>query len=366
MAEKVTRELDTPCVAVDLDRLEANLQRTAALASAANIGLRPHTKTHKSVQISRRQLELGAVGITVAKLGEAEVMAEAGIADIVIAYPIVGESKLKRLERLLRRIRVAVSTDNYEVAAALSELGERLGRRIPLYIDVNTGLNRCGMEPGPETAELVQAISGLPGVSVAALMTHAGHAYAESDREGARRVAREEALALLETAELIRGQGAPAPGISVGSTPTSKFAGETPGVTEMRPGAYVFGDCSQLFAGLIEEEECALRVYATVVSTPRPGTAIIDAGSKTLSSDLCKHRAGYGYIPAIPDAVISSLSEEHGIVTLPPGAYLQIGDIVALIPNHCCTVVNLHDRLTGMQAGRPVSTIEVDARGRVR
>jgi D-serine deaminase-like pyridoxal phosphate-dependent protein len=361
----LSREADTPAVMIDLDRLDGNLRRTAELARKAGVKLRPHTKTHKSVWIAKRQLEYGASGITVAKLGEAEVMADGGIDDILIAFPIVGKPKLDRLGRLLKRIKVSVSTDSLEVAEQLSDLGEHLKLRIPLYVDVNTGLNRCGREPGEETAELAQRIARLPGVQLTALMTHAGHAYGQKDAIDRAEVARHEALALVETQELLRKKGVYVPEISVGSTPTSKFISEISGVTEMRPGAYVFGDGSQLHVGMIGESECAMTIRATVVSVPRRGAAIIDAGSKTLTNDACSHRPGYGYLPDYPDVVIHRLSEEHGQLQLPEDVSLRIGDVVSIIPNHCCTVANLHDRLLGVRNESIERVIQVDARGKI-
>ncbi|CAH1191799.1 D-threo-3-hydroxyaspartate dehydratase [Paenibacillus allorhizoplanae] len=359
--------LDTPSIVIDLDRLDANLKRTAELAATAGVRLRPHTKTHKSVWIAQEQLRHGASGITVAKLGEAEVMAEGGMDDILIAYPIVGRLKLERLARLLQRIQVSVSVDSYEVAKGLSDLGEHLKLRVPLYVDVNSGLNRCGKEPGEETAELALAIAKLPGIRLAALMTHAGQAYSKSRADDCLEVALAEAEALLESQRVLRRLGVDVPDISVGSTPTSKFIGALAGlgVTEMRPGAYVFGDGSQLYTGLIEEEECAMSIYATVVSTPRPGTAIIDSGSKTLSNDSSAHRRGFGIIPELPDIYVERLSEEHGVLSVPEEVTLQIGDTVAIIPNHCCAVTNLHDRLLGMRKGQIERIITVDARGKV-
>lgn len=359
--------MDSPAVVIDLDVLDANLRRTAALADQAGIKLRPHVKTHKNVWIARKQLEHGAVGITVAKLGEAEVMADGGIDDILIAYPIVGEPKLKRLANLIRRgIRVTVSVDSMEAARGLSEVGVGLGMRIPLYLDINTGLNRCGREPGEPSAELAFAMAALPGITVRGLMTHAGHAYGRSDREGVSEVARGEAEGLIATRQVLLDCGLDVPEVSVGSTPTSKFAGQWPGVTEMRPGAYVFGDGSQLFPGLIGLSECAMRIYATVVSAPRPGTVIVDAGSKTLSSDTSPHRRGYGYLPDYPDAYVERLSEEHGILSVPDDCPLRIGDVVEIIPNHCCTVVNLHDELYGVRGDRVDRMLTVDARGCVK
>ncbi|WP_167357163.1 alanine racemase [Paenibacillus pectinilyticus] len=359
--------LDTPAIIIDLDLLDANLERTAALAAQAGVRLRPHTKTHKSIWIAQEQLRHGASGITVAKLGEAEVMADGGMDDILIAYPIVGRLKLERLGRLLERIQVSVSVDSYEVAKGLSDLGEHMKLRVPLYVDVNSGLNRCGKEPGIETAELALAIAKLPGIRLAALMTHAGQAYSKRRADDCLEVALAEAEALLESQRVLRRLGVEVPDISVGSTPTSKFIGALAGigVTEMRPGAYVFGDGSQLYTGLIGEDECAMRIYATVVSTPRPGTAIIDAGSKTLSNDSSAHRKGFGIIPELPDIYVERLSEEHGILSVPDGVHLQVGDQVAIIPNHCCAVTNLHDRLYGMRNGQLERMLTVDARGKV-
>ncbi|WNQ13281.1 alanine racemase [Paenibacillus aurantius] len=359
---------ETPAVAIDLDRLDANLRATADLAAQAGVRLRPHTKTHKSQWVAGEQLRYGASGITVAKLGEAEVMADGGVRDILIAYPLVGRLKLERLARLMKRIRVSVSVDSLEAANGLSELGEHLHERIPLYLDVNSGLNRCGKEPGEETADLGVQIAKLPGIRLAALMTHAGHAYGQSRREDCLEIALAEAEALLDSQKALRRRGVEVPDISVGSTPTSKFIKELAGsgVTEMRPGAYVFGDGSQLFPGLIGEEECAMKIFATVVSTPRPGIAIVDAGSKTLSNDTSPHRRGYGFLPELPDVYVERLSEEHGVLSVPEGVTLKIGDVVGIIPNHCCAVANLHDRLLGVRDGRLERMIPVDARGKVQ
>jgi len=358
--------IETPAIVVDLDILDANLRRTAALAANAGVKLRPHVKTHKNAWIAKRQLEYGAVGITVAKLGEAEVMADSGVDDILIAYPLVGAAKLKRLSELMRRANVTVSVDHPDVVRGLSELGESLKRRIPLYVDVNTGLNRCGKEPGPETAALVRELSRYPGVDIRGLMTHAGHAYGDKTPEAVRRTARHEADSLVETRALLREWGIEVPEISVGSTPTSKFIGEQRGVTEMRPGAYVFGDRSQLSIGVIAQEECALGAWATVVGLPRPGTAIVDAGSKTISNDANPHVPGFGQWADDPRVVLARLSEEHGVVQVPDDVKLRIGQKMLFIPNHCCAAVNLQDRLYGIREGRLERTLEVDARGKIQ
>ncbi|MFC5401274.1 alanine racemase [Cohnella soli] len=357
-------QMETPSVAIDLDILDANLKRTAELAAKAGVKLRPHIKTHKSVWIARKQIEYGATGITTAKLGEAEVMADGGIHDILIAFPLIGANKLKRLAKLIERgVRVTVSVDSMEAARGISDVGHAAGMRIPLYLDVNTGLNRCGLEPGLPSAELALQISALPGVDVNGLMTHAGHSYGCGDAEGARKVAFAEAEALIATQQILRDKGLDVPEISVGSTPTSKFTEQLSGVTEMRPGAYVFGDGSQLYPGFIDETECAMRIYATVVSSPRPGTLIVDAGSKTLTNDVSVHRKGYGYLPDYPEIFVERLSEEHGILAVPNNCSLKIGDVVSIIPNHCCTVVNLRDELAGVRDGKLDHWMKVDARG---
>lgn len=360
-------EMDTPVVLVDLDVLDRNLQRKAEQAKAAGVKLRPHTKTHKSVWIAREQLKYGAGGITVAKLGEAEVMADGGIDDILIAFPLVGAKKLERLRRLLERgIRVTISTDDVAVARGLSELGESMGRKIPLYVDVNTGLGRCGLEPGEPTVQLVKNIAALPGVEVTGLMTHSGHAYGKSSDEAVRDVARREAEDLVRTRQLLLQEGIDISEVSVGSTPTSDYIGEQSGATEMRPGAYVFGDRSQIATGNITEDQCAMSVLATVVSIPRPGMVIIDAGSKTFGSDVNSHLPGYATLRGNPEVFVDRLSEEHGNVRVPDGMSFSIGDVLQFVPNHCCATTNLHDRLAGVRDGQYVHDIQVDGRGRIR
>lgn len=360
-------ELETPAVLIDLDVLERNIKLMAELAKHAGVKLRPHFKTHKSIWIARKQIEYGACGLTVAKLGEAEVLADAGIEDLLIAFPLVGEAKLGRLRALIERgIKVTVSADHAAVAVGISQVGESLSRRIPLYVDVNTGLNRCGGEPGEETAALIRQLAVLPGVEVRGLMTHGGHAYGKKSLSELWQTAADEVGGLVRTQELLMKSGIHIPEISVGSTPTSKFIAQQTGATETRPGAYVFGDISQLMIGSITMDELAMSIVATVVGTPRPGTLIIDAGSKTFSSDTNPHRPGYGFLRSNPSVYIERLSEEHGIVKVPEGVHFSISDRLEFIPNHCCTVTNLHNRLQGVRNRKVERQITVDARGRIQ
>lgn len=359
-------QIETPAVQIDLDLLDLHLRNAAERAKAHGIRLRPHTKTHKSVWIAGEQLRYGAAGITVAKLGEAEVMAAAGIQDILIAFPLYGAAKMKRLAKLLESCKITLSVDHLTIAEGLSELGVSLDRRIPLYVDVDTGLGRCGLEPGKPTAELAARISQLPGVEVTGLMTHSGHAYGCNTEEELRQAARHEAESLLYTQKLLKEMGVNVPEVSVGSTPTSFFPEEQQGVTEMRPGAYVFGDRSQFLLGVIDRKDVAMTVKATVISLPRPGVAIIDAGSKTFSSDRNRTLPGFGEWVENPEVYVEKLSEEHGNLHVPEGVKLEIGQELSFIPNHCCTVTNLQDQLFGVRNGRLERMINVDARGKIR
>ena len=271
--------------------MEANLARMAALARAAGLRLRPHAKTHKSPHVAVRQLAHGASGLTVATLREAEVFADAGVEDLLIAHPPVGEPKLRRLQELAGRVRrLAVALDEPELAAALPAAVEALW-------EVDSGLHRLGSEPGQETVRGVRALVSVIGEArFRGLLTHGGHAYG-GDREQA---ARDETAALTESAHLLRQQGIPVRELSVGSTPTAGFAAAGSGLTEMRPGTYVFGDANQVALGSQRLEECALGVVASVVSTSR-GRVVLDSGSKALSADLrVSGLAGYGIVLGRP------------------------------------------------------------------
>jgi D-serine deaminase-like pyridoxal phosphate-dependent protein len=359
--------LDTPLIAVDLDLLEHNIAEMAALAASHGVSLRPHAKTHKSPHIARMQLAAGAVGLTCAKLGEAEVLVEqGGVTDILIAYPIVGEIKIRRLLHLLDRARVIVAVDTHQAAAALSQAMSASDRTPDIYLEVNTGQDRAGARAGQEAADLAVAISLLPGLRLAGVMTHEGHAGFSSPDEIAT-VAQNAGRALVDTAERIRTQGIEVAQVSVGSTPASWFTPRVAGITEMRPGTYVFHDNNAFRHGRISPDRCAARVVSTVVSRPAPDRAIIDAGSKALALDPSPSHPGHGYIVGHPGAPIARLSEEHGVVTLSPDERgFEVGDRVEIIPNHICPAVNLTDELTIVRDGHVVDRWPVAARGKVQ
>ena len=358
-------DLDTPALVVDLDRLEANLEAMAAHARAAGVRLRPHTKTHKTPEIARLQLEAGAAGITVAKLGEAEVMAAAGVTDILVAYPLLGAAKLERLARLRESARVVVSLDSVEVARGLGELGVATREPVEVYVEVDTGLHRLGRPTGEATAELVERVAAVPGIRVLGLMTHAGHAYGVGpDELGA--LVEDEVAGLRATRELCAQRGVELSEISVGSTPTAHAELGAAGVTEARPGTYVFNDTTMIELGAATEATCAAFVLATVVSRPSEDRFVIDAGTKCLSSDH-DDRPGWLRVAGRDDLAFEFLNEEHGVGRLDPerGRTLAIGDKVLVIPAHVCPVVNLFDSMTLVREGRVEGEWAIAARGRV-
>jgi D-serine deaminase-like pyridoxal phosphate-dependent protein len=359
--------LDTPLIAVDLDLLGRNIAEMAALATSYGVALRPHAKTHKSPHIARLQLEAGAVGLTCAKLGEAEVLVEqGGVTDILIAYPIVGDIKIQRLLHLLDRARVIVAIDTHRAAAALSQAISTRDRTLDIYLEVNTGQDRAGASAGQEAVDLAVAISQMPGLRLAGVMTHEGHA-GFSGPDDIAIIAEKAGQALVDTAERIRCQGIEVTDVSVGSTPASWFTPRVPGITEMRPGTYVFHDNNAFRHGRIGPDRCAARVVATVVSRPASDRAIIDAGSKALALDPSPSHPGHGFIVGHPGATIARLSEEHGVVTLPPIEHgFDVGDRVEIIPNHICPAVNLTDELVVIHNGHVVDHWPVAARGKVR
>lgn len=344
---------DTPVVTIDLDAMEANIRRLQAYCDAHNIANRPHIKTHKIPQIASEQLEAGAVGITCQKLGEVAVMLDAGISDILVTYNILGEAKVGRLAEYAAQSggRVSVACDNAVVARRLSDAFSDAADPLPVLVECDTGLGRTGVQTPAEALELAQTIARLPGLRFEGLMTYpimpTGRFF-------------EATLAKLDRA------GLPAAVVSTGGTPVYTRAHEVPGVTEHRAGTYVFNDRASVAAGVATWDDCAMRIRTTVVSRPTPARAIIDAGSKTLSSDT-QGQTGFGRIVEYPDAVMTKLNEEHGFVDLTECATRpDVGEVVSVIPNHTCVVTNLHEQLIGVRRGRVEVVWDVAARGLVR
>lgn len=360
-------QIATPALVVDLDLLRQNIAEMQQVANEFGVNLRPHAKTHKTPIIATMQIEAGSVGLSCAKLGEAEVFVEEmGVQDVFIAYPIVGEDKIARLLALARRTHITCAVDNLAAAESISRAAATADMTIDVYLEVDTGMHRAGVPAGDEAVALGQAIAALPGVRLTGVMTFEGHAGVSPPATIAA-VSRAAGEAVVATANRLRSLGIPIEHVSVGSTPAAWHTPGTPGVTEMRPGTYVFHDNNAFQHGRIGPDRCAARVLATVVSRPAPDRAVVDAGAKALALDPSLSHPGYGYIAGHPQAILARLSEEHGVVMLPEGeSGFEVGDRVEIIPNHICPAVNLMDDLAIVQNGRLVDRWPIAARGMVR
>jgi D-serine deaminase-like pyridoxal phosphate-dependent protein len=361
---------DTPEIVLDLDAVRSNIARIAALAREAGVSVRPHTKTHKLPEIARLQLEAGAVGVQVAKLGEAEVMADAGIEDILVGYPIVCERKLGRLADLAERARITVTVDSDDVALGLSRTARDRRITFRALLELDTGMHRLGVLPGSEAVELAERVAALDGIDLAGVFTHEGHVYTQARDDAEReRMTLESCRLAVETAEAIRGRGLPAATVSVGSAGTFRFAIRCPGVTEVRPGTYVFNDRSQIAQGAAGQADLAAFVVTTVVARPAPDRVVVDAGTKVLTSDrmlVPDPPASFGWVWGHDDWDVVRLSEEHGVVSVPPDADVRIGDRLAIVPNHVCPTINLASFVTVAEGGRAAGRWPVAARGLVQ
>jgi D-serine deaminase-like pyridoxal phosphate-dependent protein len=331
------------------------------------VGLRPHTKTHKTVEVSRLQLAHGAVGLTVAKVGEAEVLAAAGLDDILVAFPIMGDEKLGRLARIAVARRLLVSLDSEAVAHALSRAAAAHKSTIGVLVEFDAGTRRCGLDPGPALVRLAKVIAKLPGLQFRGLMSFFGNVWGTPEQRRAE--ALEVAKLVAQALAAFRAEGMAVEIVSGGSTPSAEFAHLIPGLTEIRPGTYVYNDLNTYYQGACGLEDCAVRVVATVVSTAVPGRAIIDAGSKTLSSDVLGSgpKSGFGYVVEAPDAPIIKLNEEHGILDITQSRHnFTVGEALTIIPNHVCATVNLHDEIVTVRQGEEVGSWKIAGRGKVR
>ena len=361
------REISTPALIVDLDVLEQNLERMASYCREHKIGLRPHTKTHKTPEVARMQVDHGALGLTVAKAGEAEVMVNSGLDEVLVAYPIFGAEKLDRLATLARDRHILVSLDDEATAQGLARAAAGRDAKIGVLVEFDSGSHRCGLEPGPACVALAKKIQQLPGLTFRGLMAFFGSVWGtlEERRQEAKAVAARVARAL----EAFAKERMEVEIVSGGSTPSARFAHEIPGLTEIRPGTYVYNDLNTYYQGACQLKDCAARVVTTVVSTAVPGRAMIDAGSKTLSSDLLSSgpKSGYGYVVEAPDVQITTLNEEHGHLDISKSAHhFQVGEVLTVIPNHICTCVNMHDEVFVVRNDQVQGSWRVAARGKIR
>jgi D-serine deaminase-like pyridoxal phosphate-dependent protein len=359
-------ELDTPALLVDLDIMERNLSRVAGYAREHALRLRPHTKTHKSVSLARRQIALGAAGLTVAKVGEAEVMLGAEPDDVLVAFPIVGHTKLARLMEVARRTRVTVALDNVVAARQLSDAARAAQVEIGVLAEMDVGLGRVGVAPG-EVLALAQTMEKLPHLRFEGITFYPGQIKSLDDA-GLAEMSRVSEV-LQSVLDQFRTAGVEARIVSGGSTPTLFHSHELHGMTEIRPGTYVFNDINTIRSGACALEDCAASILATVVSTARPGHMIIDGGSKTFSSDRLSNSAEvtFGHLVEAPGARFHKMNEEHGFIDLTHAdAEFHVGDRVHMIPNHICVAVNLHERVYGIRGEKVEEVWTVDARGKLQ
>jgi D-serine deaminase-like pyridoxal phosphate-dependent protein len=361
-------DIDTPALLVDLDAMELNLRRVADYTRKHGLRLRPHTKTHKSPRIGRRQLELGAAGLTVAKVGEAEVMLEAAPPDMLVAYPVIGRAKVERLMAVARRARVTVSLDSLFAAQQLSEAAQAAGVKIGVLAETDVGLGRVGVSPGTELLDLARGIERLAGLSFEGIAFYPGH-IKDNGTEGKEALAALGGLIQSMLADFRR-EGIEVRIVSGGSTPSLYRSHELPGLNEIRPGTYVYNDWNTVVSGACTPEECAATLLVTVVSTARPGQIIVDGGSKTFSSDRLTGSGAestFGYLVEAPEAVFHKMNEEHGYVDVRAcDRKFAIGERLRIIPNHICVAVNLHERIYGIRDGEVQEVWEVAGRGKLQ
>lgn len=352
--------IDTPTPVVDLDVLEQNIMRMATLLASRGVGLRPHTKTSKCLEIIGRQVKAGVTGLTVATLGEAEVLADAGFTELFQAFPTWAgrPERARRLRALHDRCNMMVGLESVESAEALGRAVAGSARKLPVLIELDPGLHRTGIAPD-DVLRVAQA-ADRAGLDVAGAFTFGGHAYASCD---APHDAADDEVRVLDTArDRLSGAGFDVRILSAGCTPTAHLSSRAP-VTDERPGTYVFQDCQQVALGSAAPDAVALVVAATVVASHADGHFVVDAGSKALGQDRSPWLPGFGSVAEYPEATMRSLSEHHGVAWT-EGPRPRVGDIVRIVPNHCCVVVNLHDTLTVVRNGAVVDEWRVASRGR--
>lgn len=345
--------IDTPALVVDERIALNNIQAFQQHCNQAGLKLRPHIKTHKSTHFTRLQLLAGACGITCQKISEAEAMADGGARDILITFNILGQTKLDRLKALSRRLdKLTVVADNLIVVDGLSRAFEHELPALNVMVECDTGAKRCGVQTPSEALTLAQSIHQRPGLTFAGLMTYPAPGGANQAAEFMRK-----------TIELLDAIDIACPEVSTGGTPDMWTASTQSVFTEYRIGTYIYNDRSLVDRGVASEDTCAARVHATVVSRPTAERLVIDAGSKALTSDLMGYLTDYGRVVGHPDAVIQSLSEEHGVIEVPADNKLIPGDIIEIIPNHVCVVCNMFDKVWLRNNTGKLQSLSIDARG---
>jgi len=353
-------EIDTPALVIDLDAMESNIRRMADYFVTRSATLRPHSKTHKCPIIAHKQIEAGARGITCAKLGEAEVMVESGIRDILIANQIIGKEKIMRLAALARHADMIVAVDAASNLRDLSEAAQVFGSEIGVVVDVDVGMGRCGTRSVDETVALALLSVSLKNIRFRGVMGYEGHCVFIQDKQERTAKCHLANAILVEAADAVRRAGIEVEIVSGGGTGTYDIAGEYPGITEIEAGSYVFSDAR--YNGIVDGFKPALSVLATVVSRPERDIVITDAGLKTMTSEF-----GMPVLKGIQGAELIKLSEEHGKIHLDRDIPdLKTGDKVEILPSHGCTTINLHDFYFGLRGDRLETVWNIAARGKIR
>jgi len=377
-------ELDTPELLVDLEVLKKNISKMQELADSADVNLRPMTKTHKIPIIANMQIEAGSHGIQTAKLEEAEVMADAGIKDIFISNEILGEKKIERLVDLAKKATITIAVDSYYGAAAISKIAEKHGLKIRTLIAIDVGNERSGVLPGEPALQLAKAVKGLQGVDLKGIYTHEGNVYTAKNQKELEKMSLKAAEDMVNTAKLLNSKGIRVEVVSIGSTPGVKYNATYPGITEVRPGAYIFNDISQIDYGFCGLEECAVSILVTIISKPAPNRVLCDAGSKEIFPPVCWMRFKNGSVlldwakveigrivdlnhRPLRGVTLEKIHEEYGFITLGDNSSeLNIGDKIEIIPYHVCPNLNLWDRITVVENGEIRASWPILARGKFK
>jgi D-serine deaminase-like pyridoxal phosphate-dependent protein len=363
--------IETPSLVIDLDILDHNLAEMAGLAAAAGVELWPHAKTHRTLEYARRQLAAGAAGLTVSRMEEAEAFAAGGAGNLLLAYPLTGDTKLNRARLLSRRANLTVGTDSLAAARAVGEHFAAYGEQAAVVLIINTGADRCGVTPA-EAVPMAREIARIDGVRLTGIMTHEASTYSATDEADLRQRCQTVGELMTATAGQIRAIGLPLETVSMGASASARGVVGTPGVTQLRPGIYAFNDVAQLRLGNATPQTCAARVVATVISHAAPDRALIDAGSKSLSQDAPPGQGPvaepeYGLLADLPGWQLFRLSEEHGWLRWRgPGepTPLRVGQLVQVIPNHVCSAFWNIGVSTGIRGGEAEGTWRIIDRNR--
>lgn len=362
--------METPCIVIDTFKVINNIEKMTEVANRNGVNLRPHTKTHKIPKLAQMQTESGATGITVAKTTEAMVMASQGINDIFIAYPVVADVKIDRVLELNKIIRLIVGVDSIEAAKRLSDKAKAANQIVEVRLEIDTGLKRTGVQY-ENAIKLAEKIVGLKSIKMTGIYTFKGAIFKGQPTMDLQKAGFEEGELMVSLANELRKKGIEIKDISCGSTPTAKYAAQVKGITEIRPGTYIFYDRMQAKYSICDLEDCAARVVASIVSMPSENLLIIDGGSKTFATDVQPdteplRMKGFGEIIGLPNASLERLTEEHGMISVEPGHELKIGDKIEIIPNHICSTINLHNSvyMFGEQGG--LKEVPVSARGKLQ